>query len=188
MARNDNGHPVAVAQAADVAPPSGDPKQKMYEIARADAKYGKKQASFSGPGAVQKAKHGQPIYGVSKPPNVSTGECWKYVKIALQASGMVDFYPASAEAKDAGNDLKKAGFRNVLSDPAYHIASPYDAPEGAVIVYDTTDGTKHGHAEIVLPGHQFASDYISPNSRVMRKNEKPTLIGKGRKVIGVWIK
>ncbi|GAB7536175.1 LysM peptidoglycan-binding domain-containing protein [Burkholderia sp. 3C] len=188
MARNDNGHPVAVAQAADVAPPSGDPKQKMYEIARADAKYGKKQASFSGPAAAHKAKLGQPIYNVSKAPNVSTGECWKYVKIALLASGMVDSYPASAEAKDAGNDLKKAGFRNVLSDPAYHIASPYDAPEGSVIVYDTTDGTHHGHAEIVLPGHQFASDYISPNSRVMRKNEPPTLIGKGRKVIGVWVK
>ncbi|KVU48782.1 hypothetical protein DF057_32815 [Burkholderia cepacia] len=69
-----------------------------------------------------------------------------------------------------------------------HIASPYDAPEGAVIVYDTTDESTRGQAEVVLPGPLFASDYISPNSRVMRKGEKPTLIGKGRKVTGVWIK
>ncbi|WP_407923997.1 hypothetical protein [Burkholderia ubonensis] len=188
MTRNDNGHPVAVAQASDVAPPEGDPKQKMFEILRRNAKYGKDSANFSGPVAAQKAKLGKPIYSVSKAPNVSTKECWKYVKIALLASGMVDSYPTRVEAKDAGSDLEKAGFKNILSDPAYHIASPYDVPEGAVIVYGTTDGSKHGHAEVVLPGHLFASDYISPNSRVMRKNEAATLIGKGRKVIGVWVK
>ncbi len=69
-----------------------------------------------------------------------------------------------------------------------HIASSYDAAEGAVIVYDTTNESTHGQAGGVLPGPLFASDYISPNSRVMRKGEKPTLIGKGRKVTGVWIK
>ncbi|NTX47472.1 LysM peptidoglycan-binding domain-containing protein [Burkholderia cepacia] len=188
VTRNDNGHPVAVAHASDDAPPDGDPKQKMFEILRRDAKYGKRKANFSGPAAVKKAKLGQPIYSVAKAPGVSTMECWKYVKIALMASGMVDSYPPQVEAKDAGIDLEKAGFKNILSDPSYHIASPYDAPEGAVIVYGTTDGSTHGHAEVVLPGPLFASDYISPNSRVMRKGEKPTLIGKGRKVTGVWIK
>ncbi|SEU37094.1 hypothetical protein SAMN03159335_05559 [Burkholderia cepacia] len=69
-----------------------------------------------------------------------------------------------------------------------HIASPYNSAEGAVIVYDTTDESTHGQAGGVLPGPLFARDYISPNSRVMRKGEKPTLIGKGRKVTGVWIK
>lgn len=69
-----------------------------------------------------------------------------------------------------------------------HIASSYDAAEGAVIVYDTTNESTHGQAGGVLPGPLFARDYISPNSRVMRKGEKPTLIGKGRKVTGVWIK
>ncbi|AWV02250.1 hypothetical protein DM992_22650 [Burkholderia sp. JP2-270] len=188
VTRNDNGHPVAVAQASDDSPPDGDPKQKMFEILRRDAKYGKRKANFSGPAAVNKAKLGQPIYSVAKAPGVSTMECWKYVKIALMASGMVDSYPPQVEAKDAGIDLEKAGFKNILSDPSYHIASPYDAPEGAVIVYGTTDGSTHGHAEVVLPGPLFASDYISPNSRVMRKGEKPTLIGKGRKVTGVWVK
>lgn len=188
VTRNDNGHPVAVAHASDDPPPDGDPKQKMFEILRRDAKYGKRKANFSGPAAVKKAKLGQPIYSVAKAPGVSTMECWKYVKIALMASGMVDSYPPQVEAKDAGIDLEKAGFKNILSDPSYRIASPYDAPEGAVIVYGTTDGSTHGHAEVVLPGPLFASDYISPNSRVMRKGEKPTLIGKGRKVTGVWIK
>jgi LysM repeat protein len=187
VTRNDNGHPVGVAEARDSAP-EGDPKQKMFEILRRDAKYGKKNAGFSGPVAAQNAKLGKPIYSVEKAPNVSTLECYKYVKIALLASGMVDSYPAQVEAKDAGIDLEKAEFKNILSDASYHIASPYDAPEGAVIVYGTTDGTKHGHAEVVLPGHLFASDYISPNSRVMRKGEPPTLVGKGRKVIGVWVK
>ncbi|WP_181522996.1 hypothetical protein [Burkholderia cepacia] len=57
-----------------------------------------------------------------------------------------------------------------------------------MIVYDTTDESTRGQAGGVLPGPLFARDYISPNSRVMRKGEKPTLIGKGRKVTGVWIK
>jgi hypothetical protein len=188
VTRNDNGHPVGVAEAADDSAPEGDPKQKMFEILRRDAKYGKKNAGFSGPVAAQNAKQGRPIYSVEKAPGVSTLECYKYVKIALLASGLVDSYLAQVEAKDAGIDLENAGFKNILSDASYHIASPYDAPEGAVIVYGTTDGTKHGHAEVVLPGHLFASDYISPNSRVMRKGEPPTLIGKGRKVIGVWVK
>ena len=187
VTRNDNGHPVGVADASDSAP-VGDPKQKMFEILRRDAKYGKRNAGFSGPVAAQNAKLGKPIYSVEKAPNVSTLECYKYIKIALLASGMVDSYPAQVEAKDAGIDLEKAGFKNILADASYHIASPYDAPEGAVIVYGTTDGTKHGHAEVVIPGHLFASDYISPNSRVMRKGEPPTLVGKGRKVIGVWVK
>jgi LysM repeat protein len=188
VTRNDNGHPVGVAEAADDSPLEEDAKQTMFEILRRDAKYGKKNAGFSGPVAAQNARLGKPIYGVEKAPSVSTLECYKYVKIALLASGMVDSYPAQVEAKDAGIDLEKAGFKNILSDASYHIASPYDAPEGAVIVYGTTDGTKHGHAEVVLPGHLFASDYISPNSRVMRKGEPATLIGKGRKVIGVWVK
>ncbi|VWC32230.1 SpoIVD-associated factor A [Burkholderia lata] len=188
VTRNDNGHPVAVAPATSSSPPEGDPKQKMFEIFLRDAKYGRRNANFSGPVAAHKAKLGQPIYSVAKAPGLSTMECWKYVKIALLASGMVDSYPTQVEAKDAGIDLERAGFKNILSDPAYHIASPYDAPEGAVIVYGTTDKSTHGHAEVLLPGALFASDYVSPNSRVMRKDEKPTLIGKGRKVIGVWIK
>lgn len=186
--RNDNGHPVAVTEAADNSAPEGDPKQKLFEILRRNAKYGKKNAAFSGPVAAQNAKLGKPIYSVEKAPSVSTGECYKYVKIALLASGMVSSYLPQVEAKDGGIDLEKAGFKNVLSDASYHIDSPYDAPEGAVIIYGTTDGTKHGHAEVVLPGHLFASDYISPNSRVQRKGEPSTLIGKGRKVIGVWVK
>ncbi|WP_321957786.1 LysM peptidoglycan-binding domain-containing protein [Paraburkholderia bannensis] len=188
VSRNENGHPVAVMQASDDSPPQGDSRQKLFEIMRRDAKYGRHNANFSGLVAAHKARLGQPIYSVAKSPGVSTMECWKYVKIGLLASGMVDSYPAQVEAKDAGIDLQAAGFRNVLFDPSLHIASPYDAPEGAVIVYGTTDGSTHGHAEVVLPGPLFASDYISPNSRVMRKGEKPTLIGKGRRVTGVWIK
>jgi LysM repeat protein len=188
VTRNDNGHPVAVVAATDESPPDGDPMQKMFEILRRNAKYGEKGAGFSGPVAAQKAKLGKPIHGISKAPDKSIGLCWKYVKIALLASGMVDSYPTHGEAKDAGIDLAEAGFKNILSDPFYHITSPYDVPEGAVIVYGVTDGTTHGHVEVVLPGHLFASDYISPNSRVMRKGMTPTLIGRGRVVIGVWVK
>lgn len=80
--------------------------------------------------------------------------------------------------------MKKAGFTNILSE---EIKSPYDAPIGGVIVYGVTDSSPWGHIEI-FDGKNFYSDYKSLNSRVMRVGESPTLEGRKRKVIGIWVK
>lgn len=188
--RNDNGHPIAIAEpASERLPPETDSVKKMFEILERNAKRGKKHISVDGLAAAKKAIVGLPISDAEKPPSMSLGFCYKYVKIALLASGMVHKYLSHGEAKDAGVDLEKEGFKNVLDDPKYHINSPYGAPIGSIIVYGTTDGSPHGHIEVVMPGHWFASDYISPNSRVMPKNAQvPTLVGRGRKITGVWVK
>jgi hypothetical protein len=74
----------------------------------------------------------------------------------------------------------------LLDKPNHGITNPYDAPRGAVIVYDVTDRSEHGHVEI-FDGTSFYSDYVSKNSRVTDKG-KTTMEGRGRKVVGVWIK
>jgi len=47
---------------------------------------------------------------------------------------------------------------------------------------------ENGHIEVVMPGYKFASDFISVNSRVMVRGGTPTLHGRGRTLMGVWIK
>jgi LysM repeat protein len=184
--RNKSGHPVAVAK-SDTPPPTGDPKQRMLQIIQFNVNYGSSKVKPSGPAAVKRAEQGQPISDEKKPANKSLGRCYLYVKVALQASGMTKSYLGQAAAQDAGPELAREGFHNIFSGPGGDIKSPYDAPVGSVIVYGTTDNSPWGHIEIRTPTG-FASDYASNNSRVMRVGEKPTLEGRGRKVIGVWVK
>jgi len=83
----------------------------------------------------------------------SRERCWHYVKEALLASGVINSYPKSAYARQAGDELERDyGFRKLP------IRDPYAAPTGSVLVY--ADGGAAGHVEIRTKSG-FASDYFS---------------------------
>jgi len=82
-----------------------------------------------------------------------TWHCWKYVKDALVAAQVVGSRPKSVFANHAGAELcNKYGFTKLP------IHDPYQAPVGAVVVYDGADG---GHVEI-RTDDGFVSDFESP--------------------------
>lgn len=82
-----------------------------------------------------------------------TWYCWRYVKNALLAAGVVSSRPSSAWAKQAGEELcQKYGFVKL------NINDPRKAPVGAVIVYGGPDA---GHVELRTE-HGYVSDFISP--------------------------
>jgi hypothetical protein len=82
--------------------------------------------------------------------------CWRYVKQALVATGVVDSYPKTNYAFQAGEELTRDyGFRKLP------IRDPYAAPVGAVIVYGK-GANGAGHVEIRTKDG-FVSDYHSKN-------------------------
>lgn len=97
----------------------------------------------------------------------SKSKCWRYVKQALLAAGVVDSYPKTALAKQAGTELvNDYGFKKLP------VTDPYAAPVGAVLVY-TAKGAP-GHVEIRTKTG-FVSDF---------RTDKPSK----RKLIGVYAK
>jgi len=83
----------------------------------------------------------------------SIRSCWRYVKEALLAANVVDTYPGTTYAKQAGEELiRKHGFQRLS------INDPFKAPIGSVIVYG---GPGAGHVEIRTQGG-FVSDFESP--------------------------
>lgn len=70
----------------------------------------------------------------------SQAACWHYVKHALFSAGVINSYPKTAYAAEAGDELMRSyGFKRLP------IHDPYAAPIGAVLVY----GNKaRGHVEI----------------------------------------
>ncbi|MEI8233897.1 MAG: hypothetical protein WCH57_04340 [Verrucomicrobiota bacterium] len=83
----------------------------------------------------------------------SVRSCWRYVKEALLAANVVDTYPQTALAKQAGDELiNRHGFRRLS------ISDPFKAPIGSVLVYG---GHGAGHVEIRTAGG-FVSDFESP--------------------------
>lgn len=186
--RNASGHPVAAAMAEAPDIPIPDKKARLVEVMNEIVFYGDK--NLNGPLAVRRLRKGDKISDIEKE-NVSIASCYKYVKIALQAAGFVDVYLAGIPAKEAGAQLAKYGFVNLLDKPDHKMDSPHDAPVGAVIVYDVTDNSKYGHIEIRIPDG-FASDYKSRNARTTYREKDGMLVqsmqGRGRKVIGIWEK
>jgi hypothetical protein len=82
----------------------------------------------------------------------SKAHCWHYVKEALVAAGVIDSYPKTAFAAEAGDELvRDYGFRRLT------IHDPYAAPLGAVLVYGDRN---RGHVEIRTKDG-FVSDYHS---------------------------
>jgi hypothetical protein len=83
--------------------------------------------------------------------------CWHYVKEALLAAGVVNSYPKTAYAIEAGQELvHNYGFRRLP------IHDPFAAPVGSILIYGTRQGG--GHVEI-RTRDGFASDYHSKNPR-----------------------
>jgi len=83
----------------------------------------------------------------------SIRSCWRYVKEALLQANVVDTYPGTTYAKQAGDELiNKHGFRRLS------INDPFKAPIGSVIVYG---GRGAGHVEI-RTNDGFVSDFESP--------------------------
>jgi hypothetical protein len=83
----------------------------------------------------------------------SKSRCWRYVKEALLASGVIDSRPKTALAKQAANELvQDYGFKRLP------IRDPFAAPVGAVLVYNARGAA--GHVEIRTK-NGFVSDFRS---------------------------
>lgn len=97
----------------------------------------------------------------------SKSRCWRYVKNALLAAGVISSYPKTPYAKQAGDELVRSyGFKKLP------IRDPYKAPIGAVLVYGSRRAA--GHVEIRTKTG-FVSDF---------KNKKPS----PRPLIGIYAK
>lgn len=96
----------------------------------------------------------------------STYSCWRYVKNALMEAHIIDTYPKTRYAKEAGAELQADfGFRKIS------VSDPYNAPPGAILVYG---GPGAGHVEF-RSKDGFVSDFVSA---------KPS----ARPLIGVYVK
>ncbi|HEX5311229.1 hypothetical protein [Aquabacterium sp.] len=189
--RNSQGNPVQIAQPPKPLPPIEDRLKALQDILLRNAGYGKKSVPLNGPAAVIKSRNGEAITEYRKGRTTSIGRCYKYVKIALQASGLVSCYLAGEHAKDAGPELARQGYENLLDGPHNGIEGPMDAPVGAVIVYRPTDGSPDGHIEVRIDDEgtpAVASDFISRTPRTERPNGPKQMEGRHRKVIGIWVK
>ena len=83
----------------------------------------------------------------------SLKKCWQFVKEALVAAGVVKSRPQTPLAKQAGQELvKNYGFKKLP------VSDPYQAPVGAVLVYDAKRAA--GHVEIRTE-NGFVSDFRS---------------------------
>lgn len=82
----------------------------------------------------------------------STSRCWRFVKQALLAAGLVNSYPKTAYAKQAAVELTNDyGFKKLKT------LDPEKAPVGAVLVYGGKDA---GHVEIKTDDG-YVSDFHS---------------------------
>ncbi len=98
----------------------------------------------------------------------STSRCWRFVKQALLAAGVVDSYPKTAYAKQAAVELPNDyGFKKLKT------LDPEKAPIGAVLVYGGKDA---GHVEI-----KTETGYVSDF-----RSDKPYT--HKRPIIGIFVK
>jgi hypothetical protein len=84
----------------------------------------------------------------------SKSRCWQYVKTALMESGVINSYPKSNYATEAGDELvRDYGFKRLP------IRDQYAAPVGAVLVFG------HGAAGhvVIRTKTGFVSDYWTSN-------------------------
>jgi hypothetical protein len=83
----------------------------------------------------------------------SLSKCWRFVKEALVAAGVVKSRPQTLLAKQAGQELvKNYGFKKLP------VSNPYEAPVGSVLVYGAKRAA--GHVEIRTETG-FVSDFRS---------------------------
>jgi hypothetical protein len=194
LVRDQHGHPASVLPAANPPPPVADKIDSLQKILINNTHYGKHGAVIDGLSAVKKCRAGKEICTAKKNPTLSTGQCYKYVKIALQASGFVDEYLSGVAPKDSANNaLKRQGYTNLLDNPGPNgpLQSPMDAPVGAVIVYGVTDKSSYGHIEVRVDDKgtpKVASDYLSDHARTEVPGQGKSMRGRNRFVLGIWVK
>src|SRR5262247_3392911 len=83
----------------------------------------------------------------------SLSKCWRFVKEALVAAGVVKSRPQTTLAKQAAQELVNSyGFKKLP------VSDPYQAPVGAVLVYGASQAA--GHVEIRTQ-NGFVSDFVS---------------------------
>jgi hypothetical protein len=83
----------------------------------------------------------------------SLSKCWRFVKEALVAAGVVKSRPQTTLAKQAGQELvNNYGFKKLP------VTDPYQAPVGSVLVYGAKRAA--GHVEIRTESG-FVSDFRS---------------------------
>ena len=90
----------------------------------------------------------------SAPTPVPRARCWRYVKEALVASGVIDSYPKTNYAWQAGEELvRNYGFKRLP------VRDQFAAPIGAVLVFG------HGSEShvVIRTKRGFASDYWTKN-------------------------
>jgi hypothetical protein len=86
----------------------------------------------------------------------SKAHCWRSVKEALLESGVINSYPKTNYACQAGDELvRQYGFQKL------HVRDPYDAPLGSVIVF-SQGSNGAGHVELRTKTG-FVSDYWTRN-------------------------
>jgi hypothetical protein len=84
----------------------------------------------------------------------SKARCWQYVKTALVESGVINSYPKTNYATQAGDELvRDYGFKRLP------IHDQYAAPVGSVLVFG--HGTE-GHV-VIRTKNGFVSDYWTAN-------------------------
>jgi hypothetical protein len=84
----------------------------------------------------------------------SKARCWRYVKEALVASGVINSYPKTNYAWQAGDELvRDYGFKRLP------VRDQFAAPIGSVLVF--SDGST-GHV-VIRTKTGFASDYWTKN-------------------------
>lgn len=145
-------------------------ESSLYDAADARTLTSEETAAF-GPGASKFRYDSRMIRAAqiaqSRARPRSTSKCWRFVKQALLAAGVVDSYPTTVYAKQAAQELPKSfGFKKLATK------NPYKAPIGGVIVYGGKDA---GHIEI-RTARGFVSDFTAT---------KPYL---KRPVIGIFVK
>ncbi len=105
------------------------------------------------------------------------GKCYKETKNSLVAGGLLKSKPSDKYARNAANTLSKLGWVNLIKEPYSLNYTPETAPEGSVLVFESSSkcdpytknimGLGCGDATIKLGdgsktnGFKYASDYKS---------------------------
>ena len=86
----------------------------------------------------------------------SKARCWRYVKEALVASGVINSYPKTNYASQAGEELvRNYGFKRLP------VRDQFAAPIGAVLVF--AQGSNGAGHVVIRTRSGFASDYWTKN-------------------------
>jgi hypothetical protein len=86
----------------------------------------------------------------------SKARCWRYVKEALLASGVIKSYPKTNYASQAGEELVRSfGFKRLP------VRDQFAAPIGAVLVF--AQGSRGSGHVVIRTRSGFASDYWTKN-------------------------